>query len=85
MIQSRPYKPSASLCCEQCAFGTGGHEDWCPENVNSWDFPDHLDPRLPRLIGREMLSPETLADIESRTITIRRPERYGGRLITSLC
>jgi len=28
-LQSRPYKPAATQCCEACAFGTGKHADFC--------------------------------------------------------
>ena len=28
-ITSQPYRPSANVCCEACAFGGDEHADWC--------------------------------------------------------
>ena len=32
-LMSRPFKPSAASCCEQCVYGHGEHAAWCPKNV----------------------------------------------------
>lgn len=28
-LQSRPYQPDESQCCEACVFGRGEHAEWC--------------------------------------------------------
>lgn len=33
LLQSRPFRPDASKCCEACIFGSGEHADWCAENL----------------------------------------------------
>jgi hypothetical protein len=37
-LQSRPYHPAATQCCEKCVFGSGEHAPFCAAGVTREDF-----------------------------------------------